>query len=202
MLKDRIIRAATALYARYGIKKVSMDNISEILHISKRTIYREFASKEELLSECFNRELRKINVITEAIREKSGSALEEILVTCRILSDCYTALCPAFYRDVIRYPSIQKNWNRYLESLRARCEENFNRGAREGDFLPDQNYELISMIFIEQVWRLKQPYQMSIIMNILRGQCTPAGIDKLNALIEREQIKNPENIEYQIEDEL
>ena len=42
MLRRRIIGAAAECFLKYGIKNTSMNFISEILHISKRTLYQSF----------------------------------------------------------------------------------------------------------------------------------------------------------------
>lgn len=52
MLRERIVQEAISSFARYGIKRVSMDSIAHTLCISKKTVYDHFCSKQELLSEC------------------------------------------------------------------------------------------------------------------------------------------------------
>ena len=53
MLRRRIIGAAAECFLKYGIKNTSMNFISEILHISKRTLYRAHLKvKRDLLKAC------------------------------------------------------------------------------------------------------------------------------------------------------
>ena len=47
--KDRILHHASALFLRNGIKSVSMDDIAASLAMSKKTLYKTFANKDEIV---------------------------------------------------------------------------------------------------------------------------------------------------------
>lgn len=51
-LRRKIIEVAAGCFLKYGIKNTSMNFMSEILHISKRTLYQSFPSKRNLLKVC------------------------------------------------------------------------------------------------------------------------------------------------------
>lgn len=48
--ESRIIQAATKLFARYGIRKTTIDDIAQEAGIAKGTIYLYFKSKEEIIA--------------------------------------------------------------------------------------------------------------------------------------------------------
>jgi AcrR family transcriptional regulator len=48
IVKDQIMAAAISLFARYGYKKTTIDDIAHELHIAKANIYRHFTNKEDL----------------------------------------------------------------------------------------------------------------------------------------------------------
>lgn len=50
--KKKIVDTALQMFNNRGCKGVTMDDIAQELHISKRTLYETFANKEELLAEC------------------------------------------------------------------------------------------------------------------------------------------------------
>ena len=50
--KKKIVDIALQMFNSRGCKGVTMDDIAQELHISKRTLYETFSNKEELLSEC------------------------------------------------------------------------------------------------------------------------------------------------------
>ncbi|MEX0771999.1 MAG: helix-turn-helix domain-containing protein [Balneolales bacterium] len=43
-VEDRIIKAASALFLRYGAKNITMDDIAKDLRMSKKTIYKYFTA--------------------------------------------------------------------------------------------------------------------------------------------------------------
>ena len=51
-VKERVIRIATDLFLRYGIKAITMDYIAGQLGMSKRTLYEIFKDKDSLLLSC------------------------------------------------------------------------------------------------------------------------------------------------------
>lgn len=58
-LKDRIISYAMPEFYKRGVKAVKMDEISQGLHVSKRTVYEIFGDKEELLLAGMMRQLEE-----------------------------------------------------------------------------------------------------------------------------------------------
>lgn len=54
LVKKNIVEGASRLFLKYGCKKVTMDQISQELHISKRTIYEIFDDKRDLLKACIS----------------------------------------------------------------------------------------------------------------------------------------------------
>lgn len=76
--KDKIVKAATELYMLDGCKRVTMDQIAAHLHISKRTLYVLFATKEKLLSACLKEVHKEIH---DNIHKLSLQVDEPMLLT-------------------------------------------------------------------------------------------------------------------------
>jgi AcrR family transcriptional regulator len=64
-VKSTILRAASRLFARYGFKKTSMDEIAQRARVSKATIYQHFSGKEEIFA--------------VAVREKSEELVQSLI---------------------------------------------------------------------------------------------------------------------------
>lgn len=50
--REAIVQAAIELFQTQGFDGTSMDRVSEVAGVSKRTVYNHFPSKEELFAEC------------------------------------------------------------------------------------------------------------------------------------------------------
>lgn len=46
--RDLVLDAMDGLMAQYGFRKTTMDDVAQVAHVSRRTIYTYFSSKEEL----------------------------------------------------------------------------------------------------------------------------------------------------------
>ena len=58
MKEKEILKVAKKLFSKYGFKKVSMDEIAKNAGVTKKTVYANFASKEELLNNLIKLELK------------------------------------------------------------------------------------------------------------------------------------------------
>jgi len=48
--KDQVINTARELFSNRGYRKVSMDEIAKVSGVTKRTIYRYFKDKDDLIN--------------------------------------------------------------------------------------------------------------------------------------------------------
>ncbi len=88
---DPVIDCARGLFARYGYRKTTVDEIATDVHISKRTIYELIGTKEELMREVAWRDT--VAVLETFKRElKVGAEPNEVLV----------AFCRFIFRDRVR----------------------------------------------------------------------------------------------------
>lgn len=57
-MKDKILSVAASKIEKYGLKKFTIDEIALELKISKKTVYKYFHSKDEIVKEYFNEIIR------------------------------------------------------------------------------------------------------------------------------------------------
>jgi AcrR family transcriptional regulator len=75
--RERIVSTARELFHKYGIGAVSIDTIAETAGTNKTTLYRHFASKEDLILECLRSGAEKARLFwteTEASSPEDGFA--------------------------------------------------------------------------------------------------------------------------------
>lgn len=76
--KTQIINTARDLFASYGYKKVSMDEIAKVSGVTKRTIYRYFEDKDTLFKYFIDEERQHIQDIIHQIEAKDSSFFEQV----------------------------------------------------------------------------------------------------------------------------
>ena len=76
MKEEQIINAARELFKNYGFKKVSMGEIARKAGVTKKTVYKYFASKQDLLKFFINEELINMKKIIEDTEKKNSDFFE------------------------------------------------------------------------------------------------------------------------------
>ncbi len=151
--KSRILDTAHDLFYKYGIRSVSMDDIAHSLSISKKTIYRWFNEKEEIVHACCTGDLEEHYRNCEEINRNSRDAVHEIIGIMNFLSEMFSRMNPNLFYDLKKYhPHSYKAFRNFKEKkLLPMVEENLKRGVMEGLYREDINIKILSRLRIEQV---------------------------------------------------
>lgn len=192
-IKRRIIQAAFEQFSQYGIRSISMDAIARSLSISKRTIYDYFCDKEELLSEGIDFYSRKRTERLAEVYKDTDSALEALLAFYdRVMKNPYW-YSRKFYDDLQKFPQAMYRLEKEKSTFAAECLRLFAAGVKEGSFLKDVNYEIVSLIIKDKPAMLRpsdvyanysavEVYD-TILFTFLRGCCTDAGRALLDGFV-------------------
>lgn len=179
MMKNRIVETASDLYAIYGIKGISMDEIAKSMSISKRTLYDFFDSKEHLVNEVVIMTSNQLAYFIQDIEDRIRSPLGKVVAISLNTLGYYKNFCPAFYKNLVRYNTAYKYLNEKTEHFHQRLYVNFEQGKKSGVFYPDVDYENIADVFISHVRYTPEEHQETTIITFIRGVCTPDGLNEL-----------------------
>ncbi len=86
---EHIIRHATEMFIRGGVKAVRMDDVARSLGMSKRTLYELFGDKESLLERCLLYHLEEERRRLTAIGMSADNVLEALLRVISALRERY-----------------------------------------------------------------------------------------------------------------
>src|SRR2546430_16146613 len=76
--RDAILGEAATLFARQGYRATTLDDVADALDIKKASLYHYIRSKEELLTEIYDRILTRIDAAVRPVAE-SGLPADERL---------------------------------------------------------------------------------------------------------------------------
>src|SRR5450432_3414537 len=65
--RERILAVAADLFYRHGIRAVGVEEIAEAAGTNKMTLYRHFASKDELVAECLRQFARQADALWDEL---------------------------------------------------------------------------------------------------------------------------------------
>ncbi len=93
--KNQIIKTATDLFAQYGLKKTTMEEIAENVGIAKATIYLYFESKEKLFAAIVNKEI-----------EEYFQKLESAITICSSPEEKFKTFVRSFFEIIFDYINL------------------------------------------------------------------------------------------------
>jgi len=150
--RERILRVASDLFYRHGIRAVGVEAIAEAAATNKMTLYRHFASKDELVAEYLRRlagEADRFWIELEAAHP--GDALEQLRAWLRTMGE--HASSPkdrgcALANAAIELPEKDHPARRVIEDFKRVQREKLVRlcqaaGASEPDMLADELFLLL-----------------------------------------------------------
>jgi len=148
--KDKILPTVFELYMKYGIKSISMDDISRALGISKKSLYEVIENKSELVHQIVHFHIDNERKETQEIIEKSSNAIEAMFFTTRHVLKYMRKMSPSLLFDLKKYyPEV---WNIIEEShfgyIKEVIQNNMIRGQSEGLYRNDFNPEIIAKLYI------------------------------------------------------
>lgn len=90
--RQKILETASQLFYQKGIQKVGINEIIAISGVAKRTLYRHFASKDELIEAVMkHRATEWLHWFETAVQDRGNTAKERLLATFDVLREWYAS---------------------------------------------------------------------------------------------------------------
>lgn len=150
---SRIHDQAKALFMKYGIRSVSMDDISRECGMSKKTIYQYFADKDQLVEAIIEQDISQMQEECDMSFKDSANAIDEIFLTMDRTLVHFQDLNPMLLYDLHKfhfnsYKKFKENKDTYLLQI---IRKNILRGIEEGLYRTDLNVEVLSRFRLESL---------------------------------------------------
>jgi AcrR family transcriptional regulator len=147
---SQLIRTVLELFMKFGIKSLTMDDISRKLGISKKTLYQFVKDKKDLVKKgmvlCLEDEQ---NMIAEITKE-SNNAIDELIEITKCANARLTEMHASVIYDIQKYHP--ESWilmeNHKKEFVKGVILENTKRGIEEGYYRDNLNPEVIASLYI------------------------------------------------------
>lgn len=189
-LKEKILRVATALFHRYGIRRVKMDDIANDLKISKRTLYEIYSNKEKLLLEVMRNDKLVESRRMEGFDRPGSNVINIVIEVCKYRIEEFSQINPLFFEDIHKYPELLAHVRKLHEQRESDVLAFMQRGIDEGLFLPDINYgivrtltnasqQAIMNLYLYKKYDVTELAYVAILL-FIRGFCTPEGVRQLD----------------------
>lgn len=162
--KERIMAKSEELFAQFGFNRVTMNEIAGALGMSKKTLYKYFNNKEDIVKEIFSKiKCDCIEFVDELYSNPDIDFLQKLktllnflgIMTSRLKGPLVTELESA-------YPAIYKEMK---EFQRQRALDKFSHliheGVKQGVFRDDIQTDIVVHIYLSAVRELIDPSFLS-----------------------------------------
>jgi len=145
-----IIVEAGQLFQRYGVKSISMEELSRQLGISKKTLYQYFEDKNDLVEKVLYYIMHEQGCVLADLHEKKLNAIEEMFEMYRFARELIRSYNPALEFDLQKfYPAVFKKLREYhRNNMFNLTVQNLTKGKDEGFYRPDIQVDTIAKLFI------------------------------------------------------
>ena len=201
-IKDRIIEKACELYFQYGVKNTSMDELAASLGISKRTIYKNFKDKEDILKSLILKLRDERNKVFKGFIVEELNAIEMFIKVIETQKKMPVSNSK-FIQDIYKYyPKIAKILQENIEQNNKFLQEFLEKGIAQGYIRNHLNTEVTAFLvedstytYIRASYLEKPPFSFSdlfytMMINFVRGISTEKGIKIIDSYLDTKKDNN------------
>lgn len=158
--ESKILDAAYKLFLEKGYRHTTMDDIANVLGMSKKTLYKYYPGKLELLAASFEVTRTRLTAKVEAILENRYISFPlKLKSTLTVMASLLGPINPELFEDLREYaPEIWEDLELYIkESAYTRFKKLLDQGISEGLVNPGVNINLVVMLYAAAVQSLMDP---------------------------------------------
>lgn len=154
--KVGIITRTLELFTKRGIRSCTMGEICTFQRISKKTLYKYFNDKDDLVQSCMSFELNRSDSSVKNIMAKGLNAIDESFEISRFVIDNISDLNPNLFFDLENYhPEAFKLYEEHQnQCIRVSIYENLKKGIEEGYYRADLNIDIVVSIYLTILYNL------------------------------------------------
>jgi AcrR family transcriptional regulator len=159
-IERSILESAYSLFLEKGYRHTTMDDIANSLSMSKKTLYKYYPGKLELLSASFEILKTKLTAKVEAILENKYIPFPlKLKSTLTVIATHLAPINPELFEDLREYaPEIWEELRIYInESAYIRFQKLINQGVDQGLVNPRINVSLMVMLYAAAAQSLLDP---------------------------------------------
>ncbi|MBL4861437.1 MAG: TetR/AcrR family transcriptional regulator [Crocinitomicaceae bacterium] len=145
-----ILERATSVYMKFGIKSVTMDDLARELGISKKTIYKYFDDKNDLVKSIIEMKVEMDRAVCINCQQQSENAIDGLINVSKFVVEHVGNVNPTVFYDLQKYYKeawkiMEKHkWEFVLSMIR----QNIERGIKEKIYRANLDVQIISRLYV------------------------------------------------------
>jgi AcrR family transcriptional regulator len=159
-IKNRILETAAEHFYRFGVSKVTMEELADKLGMSKKTLYKYFESKDRLVQALIDSLKQDLDRRSqEILSDVSIDFVEKVKQTTSCVAMQYAKIGKPLLEDLQR--NAPQIWKQIEELRRERIANRFGKmlaeGRGRGIFRNDIDEQLVLMIYANIITNIINP---------------------------------------------
>lgn len=157
--KEKILSHTERIFFTEGFHKITMDEIASSLRMSKKTIYKFFPSKDDLVKSTAYSFMNKMKKEVESIVKSKNHSVEKIVTIINIIKNIGLNRMSEKWLNDLRYrmPSLWKD----MDSFRSKMINKnisiiFSQGVKEG-YIINVHPQIMINIFLNSIQAIVNP---------------------------------------------
>ena len=193
MQTDRNMRLISIqdLFSEYGIRNISMDDIARNLHIAKKTIYKQYANKDELVNDIYLNDFYQFKTSLHSLESENIDVISKTIQLYNIVLHKILSQSKYAHYDLVKYyPDLLKELtDLHRESITKTLIEILLAGKANNYFNNNINHHSVAHLFklliesyvLDRVSKSEGRYILSyddVFDYHFRSICNPIGLRK------------------------
>lgn len=198
--KIELTKMIAEVFMRLGVRSVNMDDIARNLSISKKTLYKYFKDKSDVVSQVTQILIKGEECSIEDIIKESENAIDEIIRISEFANQMLKQMHPSVMFDLKKYypESFKIFYNHKNVFIAETVKENLDRGIEEGLYRDNLNAMIIAKLYlakIDAIWDIDMfpsaeytfaEVHLEMIRYHIRGIASEKGLNYLSKRISTE----------------
>lgn len=151
--QEKILKISLELFFKYGIKRVTMDDIARELGMSKKTIYQYYKEKDDIVNQLCEVEMEKNKKKFEDVFSQANDPIHEIMLISENMKDMMQHINPIFFLDLQKFhPKAFIQFQAFKEECAFKdILRNIKKGKEEGYYKAEIDEEFAARYRLAQI---------------------------------------------------
>lgn len=157
--EKEILMQASELFSKYGIKSMTMDDISRQLGISKKTLYQYVDNKKELVKKSIQIHIDEEQCCMADVLCSEGNAVDELMMMTKMVSSQMKEMHPSVIYDLKKYhiEAYRCLTNHRDDFIYTNIKRNLEDGMKSGLYRENINPEILTQLYLSMVNVIMDP---------------------------------------------
>lgn len=151
--EQKITQGAFQLFHKHGIKSITMDDIATNLGMSKKTIYKYFSNKKDVVRKVSQGHMNYMDTMMDQIEKVAKNPIDELLKISDFLSEMFQNINPNLFFELKKY--YPESWSNFechkQECLISSISRNLEQGMHQGLYRKSLPIKVLAKFRVEQV---------------------------------------------------